>query len=640
MCGILALIGDDPSAFRKTSGAIDLIRHRGPDDLGLWREEKCALGHTRLSILDLSSLGHQPMELPEEGLVIVFNGEIYNHHDLRAELAKQGHVFKSTSDTETLLHAYAEWGEGMLNKLNGIFAFAIWDRKRNELFVARDHFGVKPLYYFLTDGLFVCASELKAVAALDISDGDLDREAIASYLYYLWCPGEKTPFKAIKKLLPGYCIKISCDAIGAAVARRYYTLPFDGVRLKPRDEQEWIQALDQHLTAAVERQLLSDVPVGFFLSGGLDSSLLVAIARKIRPAEPLHAFTIEGLGGNSEGFSDDLPYARRVAAHLKVDLEVVGAQLEILSSFDEMVWHLDEPQADAAPINVLNICRRAREKGVKVLIGGTAADDLFSGYRRHQALGYETFFRMLPRGVARLLSKVAETLPASTPWVRRTRKLLRDADKSELERMVGYFGWIDPESLLNLFSASWRDSLRHFAPGDYLRRRLEEIPGEDSALNRMLFCELVGFLPDHNLNYTDKLGMAVGVEVRVPYLDRDVVDFACHLPPALKMKRGMTKYLLRKVAERYLPMDVIYRPKTGFGAPVRDWITGDLHRMVQARLAPERLRQRGIFDSEAVWQLIERNRIGEVDASYIVWSLLAVESWMEQFVDSPKKAVA
>lgn len=640
MCGILGIIARDPAKLSGAGAALDYLRHRGPDDMGFWSESGCALGHTRLSILELSSLGHQPMELVEHGLVIVFNGEIYNHLQIRTELEQKGHRFRSSSDTETLLHAYVEYGQDMLSRLNGIFAFAIFDRTRNELFVARDHFGVKPLYYHHSDGLFVCASELKAIAALNVSSLELDREAIASYLYYLWCPGEKTPFRAVKKLLPGFCLTISGNNVDAARPRRYYTLPFGGNRLKAPDDKAWIDALDQHLTAAVKRQLLSDVPVGFFLSGGLDSSLLVAIARKIRPTERIRTFTIEGLGGNSEGFSDDLPYARRVAAHLNVELEVVKAQPAIVSSFDEMVWHLDEPQADAAPINVLNICRRAREMDVKVLIGGAAADDLFSGYRRHQALEYETLFRMLPRGVSRFCSRIAEMMSASKPRVRRMRKLLRDADKSQLERMVGYFGWIDSESLMGLFSTSWRDSLRHFEPGSYLKQRLQEIPGETSPLNQMLFCEMVGFLPDHNLNYTDKLGMAVGVEIRVPYLDRDVVDFACRLPPSLKMKRGMTKYLLRKVAERYLPADIIYRPKTGFGAPVRDWITGDLHSMVQTRLAPERLRKRGIFDPEAVWKLIEKNRRGEIDASYIVWSMLAIESWMDQFIDSPKKAVA
>ena len=637
MCGILGIVRNSAEAPARLDRALASLRHRGPDDEGIWNEGSVTLVHTRLSILDVSPLGHQPMLTPEGRYVIVYNGEIYNHKDIRAELLAIGHVFKSSSDTETILHAFAEWGEAMLDKLNGIFAMAIHDRKLNELFVARDHFGIKPLYYVVGQGLFAFASELKALTALGLEVGGIDPRAIANYLHFLWCPGEGTPFTGVRKLLPGHFIRIDGSAVKAAPPHRYYVLPFDGRRLRKRDEEEWVDTLDRQLTLAVERQMLSDVPVGFFLSGGLDSSLLLAIARKLRPKERFQAFTIEGMGGNSEGYADDLPYARMVARHLEVDLGVVRADPSIAANFDLMVWHLDEPQADAAPINVLNICRFARSSGIKVLIGGAAGDDLFSGYRRHQALQYERTFQLIPGWIWRALSSMLRRLPTSIPAVRRGGKLLRDADKPALDRLVGYFGWIDQETLTGLFSPAWRNALGNYSPDSYLKSRLAEIPAEDSILNRMLYCEMVGFMVDHNLNYTDKLGMAVGVEVRVPYLDRDVVNLACRMPPELKMRGPITKYLLRKVAERYLPHDVIYRPKTGFGAPVREWITGALHPMVCERLSRERLQHRGIFDPAAVWNLIERNRRGEIDASYIVWSLLAIESWMQQFYDPLRK---
>lgn len=597
------------------------------------------LAQTRLSILELSDLGHQPMELAEFGLTVVFNGEIYNHLDLRVELKAKGHVFRSSSDTETLLHAYAEWGEAMLHRLNGIFAFVIHDRKRRELFVARDHLGVKPLYYIVGSDRFVCASELKVIAALGTVGQDLDADALARYLYHLWCAGERTPFAQVKKLLPGHCLRVPLESVATAVPRRYYTLPFGAPALASRSEGEWIDALDARLTAAVERQLLSDVPVAFFLSGGLDSSLLVAIARKLRPDAPIKAFTMGEAHDGNEGFVDDLPYARQVAKLLQVDLEVVPANVEIVKDFDRMVWHLDEPQADAAPLNVLNICQRARAGGYKVMIGGAGGDDLFSGYRRHQALRLEPLFRVLPRPLAVALLALANRLPSS-PRARRLRKLFRDADKAAVDRLAGYFGWIESAELMKLFSPAWRVRLQGFDPNGYLKDRLGDIPSEREPLNRMLYLELIGFLVDHNLNYTDKLGMAVGVEVRVPYLDLELVDFACRLPVNLKMRGSTTKYLLRRVAERYLPQEVIYRPKAGFGAPVRAWITGELHPMVCERLSRERLQRRGIFDPEAVWDLIERNRRGEIDASYTVWGLLAIESWMQQFHDPLRKAAA
>jgi len=632
MCGILGIVRTSHASAR-VEQALATIRHRGPDDEGIWSEGPVALAHARLSILDLSPLGHQPMLSPEGRYVIVYNGEIYNHQDIRAELLKIGHEFKSSSDTETILHAFAEWGEAMLDKMNGIFALAIHDRTNNTLFVARDHFGVKPLYYVLGPGLFAFASELKALSAIGLDVGGPDLKAIASYLQFLWCPGEATPFTGVRKLLPGHFIRIDCRAVQPVVPSRYYTIPFDGIRLRNRTEEEWIEALDQQLTKAVERQLLSDVPVGFFLSGGLDSSLLVAIAKKLRPNENFQTFSIEGLGGNTEGYEDDLSYARKVAGHLGVNLNVVQASPRIFDEFDTMIWHLDEPQADAAPLNVLNICRAARESGIKVLLGGAAGDDLFSGYRRHQALRYEPLFQRLPRGLASLCAAALRRLPATIPSVRRARKLLRDADKTTVDRMIGYFSWITPETLRGLLSPASNTAIGNYLPESYLKSRLAEIPGEDSLLNRMLYCEMVGFLVDHNLNYTDKLGMAVGVEVRVPYLDREVVDLACRMPPSLKMRGTTTKYLLRKVAERYLPRDVIYRSKTGFGAPLRRWLKVELRDWLADTLSARRLKNRGLFEPAAVQRLIRDNESGRVDAAYTLFSLACIEIWCQKFLD-------
>jgi asparagine synthase (glutamine-hydrolysing) len=636
MCGILGLITNNPGLRARAAEALDTLRHRGPDDIGLCVKGPCALGHTRLAILDLSSLGHQPMELSEAGLTIVFNGEIYNHLDLRVELLARGHVFRSTSDTETLLHAYAEWGADLLARLNGIFAFVIHDQPRGLVLVARDHLGVKPLYYTTGPGLFACASELKALTALGLG-GALDRTALANYVYFLWSPGEPTPLAEVRKLLPGHSITIDLATLEAQPPHCFYRLPFGRRDVGQRSEADWVDALDEQLTAAVKRQMLSDVPVGFFLSGGLDSSLLVAIARKLRPGAPIKAFTIGGAHDAKEGFSDDLPYARRAAEALGVDLEVVSGGSEVVRDFDRVVWHLDEPQADPAPINVLNICNRARECGYKVLIGGAGGDDLFSGYRRHQALRLEPAFRMMPRVLGAGLAELARHLPVSGSAVRRLRKLLRDAASSREDRLTGYFGWIEPAALSRLFSPAWRDSLANYDPRAMLKQRLTDLPRGTADLDQMLYLEMVSFLVDHNLNYTDKLAMAVGVEVRVPYLDREVVDFACGIPVALKMRGVTTKYVLRRLAERYLPREIIYRPKTGFGAPVREWITGPLHPLVQERLSLEQLRLRGIFDPEAVWDMIERNRRGEIDAAYVIWSLLAIESWMLQFHDPIQK---
>jgi len=316
-----------------------------------------------------------------------------------------------------------------------------------------------------------------------------------------------------------------------------------------------------------------------------------------------------------------------------VKLEIVGADIDIVNDFDKMIWHLDEPQADPAPLNVLNICKKAKELGYKVLIGGAGGDDLFSGYRRHVALNYERYFSMIPGGVGQVFKGLLKALPASIPQFRRMKKLLADIDKSQLERMEGYFAWLPLSKNKSLFTKENQQQIVSYDPVEYLNKLLLNIPDEQSNLNKMLYWEMKTFLADHNLNYTDKLSMAVGVEVRIPYLDIELVEFATSIPPSLKMKGKETKYILKKVAERYLPREVVYRLKSGFGAPVRKWITQDLDDKIYEYLSPEVLERRGVFNPQSVWKLIKDNKAGKIDASYTIWCLLAIESWMRQFID-------
>jgi len=630
MCGIVGYIGNHPE--NQIENLMCKIAHRGPDDSDYYINGKLALGHQRLSILDLTLNGHQPMFSDDGNYVIIFNGEIYNHLDIRRELINEGIQFKSQSDTETLLNGYQLWQEGILNKLNGIFAFAVYNIKENEIFIARDQYGVKPLYYYCKDNIFLFGSEIKSFLTIPSFDKTIDPKGLVNYINYLWSPGSTTSFAFTKKLLPGHFLKFSVDDIKINPVK-YYDIPFTGIYSGETDE-EIIRHLEEKLLSAVERQLLSDVPVSFFLSGGLDSSLLVAMVRKLYPERKIQAFTINtGVLSKKEGFSDDLYYAKLVASVLKVDLEVVNAEIEIIEDFDKMIWDLDEPQADAAPLNVLNICKRAKEMGYKVIIGGAASDDLFSGYRRHQALEYEKFFSLMPRNLGRLIKYFSRKLSTANPGFRRVRKLTEDIDKSSLERKLGYFSWLPLEINKSLFTESFLKSIGEYNPLDYLKNLLLNIPNEKNSLNQMLYWEMKSFLVDHNLNYTDKESMSVGVEARVPYLDRELVEFSASIPPRLKMKGNETKYILKKVAEKYLPHDVIYRSKSGFGAPVREWITQNLDSKIHEYLSKEALRKRGIFDSVVVWKLIEDNKSNKIDASYIVWSLLAIESWMRQFVD-------
>lgn len=631
MCGIVGIISKSVAGSLLSSLA--KIDHRGPDSSGTFFYNDLGLGHKRLAIQDLSENGHQPMHSNHGNYILIFNGEIYNHLDIRAELEHK-YAFKSHSDTETLLYGFIEYGPEILNKMNGIFAFSIFNKSTNELFIARDQFGVKPLYYYSDEKLFWFSSEIKSILPLDFSN-EVCNDALVNYLTFLYSPGEKTPFKKVLKLLPGHYLTLNIEKPAGFEIKKYYEIPFKGT-VSSKTEKELVDDLEQKLIRAVERQMLSDVPVGFFLSGGLDSSGIVAIARKLHPAKKFNCYTIKTNGGEDmeEGFANDLHYARLVAKHLDVNLIEVESTVDIVKDFDKMVYHLDEPQADPAPLSVFQICSQARNDGQIVLLGGTAGDDLFSGYRRHQALGMERYINYVPLFLRKFIRSTICLFPAKKVFFRRARKLTNNIHLSQEERLVGYFSWVDKEIVNELFSTQYKKQVAIYNPLQLLKEYLKNIPNEKDLLNKMLYLEMKFFLADHNLNYTDKMSMATGVEVRVPFLDKELVEFSCTIPTHLKLKGMTTKYILKKVMEKYLPHEVIYRSKSGFGAPVRQWITHDMDGIIQDYLSDKAVFKRGIFSYYDIQQLIEDNKSGKVDASYTIWSLLSIESWMLQFYDS------
>lgn len=634
MCGIFGIINkEEKVSCDLVQKACNLIAHRGPDDKDYFTEGRIGFGHRRLSIVDLSEHGRQPMISADGNYVLIFNGEIYNHLEIRHELYGAGYQFKGTCDTETLLYGYVHYGKSIVTRLNGIFSFAVYDRIKKEIFIARDQYGIKPLYYYHAGDTFALSSEIKTFTVLEQFNTSINYTALVDYINFLWCPGENTPFLKVKKLLPGHSLLFNTDSFSFQT-ECYYDVPFNGNYAVNTSEKDLTHTLETKIFKAVERQLMSDVPLGFFVSGGLDSSLIAAIAQQINGGKKITAFTIDpGKEVKAEGFSYDLDYAVTLSKTLGFDLSIVNSKVDILADFDKMIWHLDEPQADPAPLSVYNISRLARQNGIKVLLGGTAGDDIFSGYRRHQALRYNNWINKIPAGVAGIIQTASRQLDSNKPFNRRLKKIFNDVGKSQNEVMAGYFSWIPLPINKSLFSGDIAGLIETHHPGEYFCNILDHIPKEKNSLNKLLYMEMKGFLPDHNLNYTDKMSMAASVEARVPYLDVDLVNFSTTIPPELKMKGTTTKYLLKKVAEKFLPKEIIYRSKAGFGAPVRKWIVKDMDEMIYERLSPSRLNNRGIFNSNAVQQLIAENKSGKVDGSYTVWSLLAIESWMEQFVD-------
>jgi asparagine synthase (glutamine-hydrolysing) len=630
MCGIVGLISKE--AKTKIYACNESIVHRGPDDEGYFFSGDLALAHRRLSIQDLSANGHQPMSCINDNYIIIFNGEIYNHWEIRKKLESK-YTFKSNSDTETLLYGFIEYGKDILNQLNGIFSFALFDKQKEELFIARDQFGVKPLYYYCDDTQFWFSSEMKSILKTNF-DRTISNESLVNYLTFLYSPGEKTPFEKVFKLLPGHFISLNISNFQDYKIEKYYDIPFDN-SCYDKTEKELIDDLEILLTNAVNRQMLSDVPIGFFLSGGLDSSCILAIAKKLHPAKEFNCYTIKtNEGTNSkDGFVSDLYYARKVAKFLDVNLIEVSGEIDFVNEFDEMIYQLDEPQADSAPINIFNICKQARKDGIFVLLGGTAGDDLFSGYRRHQALKLELLIEYIPLFIRKITRNSASLLSNKFSLFRRIKKITKNLNLSKQDRILSYFSWIDDEDLKVLFSKKVKTTIEKYHPLDILKESLKNIPEEKNTLNQILYLEMKYFLADHNLNYTDKMSMASGVEVRVPFLDKELLEFSTKIPIKFKLKGITTKYILKKVMEKYLPKDVIYRSKSGFGTPIRDLVKKDMDNIISEYLSLEIIEKRKFFDSDSIEKLIINNKSGKIDASYTILSLLAIESWMRQFVD-------
>ncbi len=657
MCGIVGFQGSfDRALLERMTRA---VAHRGPDGSGtefrpLPSGRVTGLGHRRLAIIDLSPAGAQPMCVPatvspgdESGQVtIVFNGEIYNYRELRAELVAQGVHFRGHSDTEVLLQLYLRDGVGMMAQLNGIFAFAIHDERvrgrpaeipHGGLLIARDQMGVKPLYYAATDRGLLFASEIKALLEDPGLSREIDPVALHNTLAYLWSPAPRTMLAAVRKLEPGMAMVVADGVITRQW--RFYDMPYAG-RRSDATEAELAEQLTAHLRTAVERQLVADVPVGAFLSGGLDSSAIVAMMREVRPGERIQCFTI-GIAGMDEveGNPNDLPYARQVARHLDVDLHEIEVQPDAIARLPELVALLDEPQADPAPINALMIAEQARAMGIPVLLSGAGGDDLFGGYRRHWALSVEHRWSWLPQPIRATLQGAASAVMSgdgygqSVPAVRRLSKMFAHAGADADRRLAGYFTWSTERLRRGLYTREFGARMAAVDTAEPLLASLARIADEHDPLQRMLYLEARHFLADHNLNYTDRAGMAVGVEVRVPLLDLDLVEFATTVPSRFKQQGNVGKAIFKKAMEPYLPHDVIYRPKSGFGVPLRRWLHVELRGLVDDTLSETSLRRRGYFDPAAVAQLRRLDAAGRVDAAYTLFALVCIELWFRRFID-------
>ncbi len=626
MCGIAGIIG--ARDFEPIRAMMQVQAHRGPDDEGTFIDAPggAALGHRRLSIIDLSAAGHQPMGEETGRFWITYNGELYNFREIREELESRGVRFRSQSDTEVILEAYKCWGAESLARMNGMFAFAIWDTVERRLFAARDRIGVKPFYYYHKEGLFVFASEVKALFESGCVPRALDLEPFVTMKHYQ--PSPVTGFRDVRKLPPGCTLNFSGGRLEVA---RYWSLTPAEERM---DESAAAARLDLLLHDAVRLQMVSDVPVGTLLSGGLDSSLILALMNDLG-FDPATTFTIRYRPEDRrrERMPDDSYYARRVADLFHCSHHEITIEPDIVDLLPRMIWHLDEPIADPASINTYLISKAARDRGIVVLLNGMGGDEIFGGYRKHLACMIADRYQAFTPGFIRpALERLADILPVATArrgyritrWVKR---FLSFASYDRYERFILSDAAVSARDFPRLYGEG-----RDVWKGDFARALRPYFPENGTSyLTRMCHADVMTYLPDHNLTYCDKSAMAASVESRPPLTDHVVVEFMFARTADLRIRGRRQKYLLKKVAEKYLPEEIVRRPKAPFGSPLRSWIRRDLTVMVNDYLSAERLKRQGIFRPEFVREKILLDRSGKEDNSFLIWWLLCNQVWLDTF---------
>ena len=645
MCGIagLANCGDREVLSRMTH----VQTHRGPDDFGLWERRfpdggYVGLGSRRLAILDLSADGHMPMCNEDRTVWITYNGEIYNFAELRRELQIKGHRFASNTDTEVVIHLYEQEGEECVQKLKGMFAFAICDLRsgKPELFLARDHFGVKPLYYAHRGNKLAFASEVKALLQAPHIGPEIDLDSLHQYLTFLWVPDPKTMFRGIFKLPAGHSATFRD---GELKIKQYWDLHFPRADADyPRSEADLADELRARFRRAVEQQMVSDVPIGAFLSAGLDSSSIVAMMCKAT-MQPVRTYTITFPRKYRVGETtlDDPDVPVRLARKLGCENQQIVVEADVADLLPRLTWHMDEPTADPAIITAYLVCREARKQAT-VLLSGVGGDELFAGYRKHLAYRWLHGYQRIPARLRRGMESAVNALPslrgtALKGSVRLAKKMARSGSLAPEEQFIRNCTYLDDVQKTSLYAAEVCDQLRLSDPAVRHHSSFETVR-ESDFLNQMLYLDTKIFMTSLNLNYNDKMSMASSVEVRVPFLDRELAEFAAwNIPPSLKLKgflRPTTKHIFREAMRDILPAEVLRQPKAGFAAPVDYWLAHDLREMVDDLLSDTNIRQRGLFRPEAVRRFVNEQRSGAEDWSMQIWQFLTLEHWMRIFLDA------
>jgi len=626
MCGITGVFEYQrrrPVDLDLLKGMMNVIQHRGPDDAGVYRNGPIALGMRRLSIIDIEG-GKQPVSNETGEVTLVFNGEIYNFRALQAELCDRGHRLGSASDTEVIVHTYEERGDECVEELRGMFGFALWDGGNGKLLLARDRLGIKPLYYADVNGVLIFGSEIKSILQHPLISAEVDADALNNFLSLKYIPAPQTLFRGICALPPGHLL--TCDRGGVKV-RRYWDLGFPATVAWSEDEAA--ERLDGVLRESVLLHLQSDVPFGAFLSGGLDSSTIVALMAEYLN-QPVNTFSI---GFENEGSEvSEAHYARLVANHFGTrHNEVFISAEDFLSHAERVVWHLDQPVADLACFANM-ILAECASRQVKMVLTGEGGDELFAGYARYSGERFRRVTKWLPGWAGDNMVDVASLLPG----LRRPKLALKAlTQKDEACRLVHWFSLFSTSEKARLLSKEMQGEISTLASAEELFAKHLASCESRVPLNRMLYVDTKLWLADDLLARGDKMSMAASLEARVPLLDHKLVEFAASLPPHLKIQRLTRKYLLRKVAARYLPSSILHRKKQGFPIPISGWIRKEAKEFVSDLLSWETVRRRGLLDPDYVQAILKQHLQGRADRGAQLWGLLQLELWGRQFLDAP-----
>lgn len=628
MCGIAG-------CYQQADGALltavmnDALSHRGPDGDGTSHFAEggvdAHLAHRRLSIIDLSPAGGQPFS--KDGLTLTYNGELYNYQALRAELVGQGVGFRSTSDTEVVLEAWRSWGPKALHRFRGMFAFGLLDERSGHLVLARDQLGIKPLFMMRRARGVVFASELKAIVAAVGRELVVDAEALMASMLYYWVPDQRCALRPVEKLQPGTWAEFRPD--GTSAVHRYYAVQEVAAEAAAGPPADLAAVIEQSVAA----HLVADVPVSTFLSGGLDSSIITVLAKRANPAIDAYTITFRPEDQRLEAMPDDAKYARIVASRYGIELHEIEISPDVVDLLPRIVGTLDEPIGDPAAINTLLICEMARRAGVKVLLSGMGADELFGGYRKHYACLLAARYRRLPRGVRRgIIHPLVDRLPVAvsgrgirqTRWAKRFLSFADLAEEPAFRRSYTLYGDGELASLVDPGLAS------HVTALFDEHARIYNDNAMPDHVNRMCLADTRLFLPGLNLTYTDRSSMAASTEVRVPFVDVDVVRAAFSLSGADKISGRSGKAALKAAARAWLPDEIIDRPKGLFSAPLRAWVARDLRSLVDDVLLGGELVSSGFLRRSAVQALVDEDRAGHEDRAKQIWQLLSMELWHEQ----------